>query len=310
MADIVKDSPNGPGHAGGLNWERDGRHWPHHDASRFVESGGINWHVQTMGAGPALLLIHGTGASTHSWRDLLQPLARDFSVISVDLPGHGFTETPGGDGMSLPGMARLVIGLLRDLGSEPVIGVGHSAGAAVLLRMSMEGFGFTGGVISLNGALLPFQGVAGKVFSPLAKMIVVNPLASSLFAWRARSPSTIRRLLESTGSEIGGEGSAFYRQLATDPKHIGAALKMMANWDLETFESRLHRLDVRLLLVAGDKDGTVRPEVSRQVLERVRGARLLILEGLGHLAHEESPDRICDLIRSQAVDWGVLGMNS
>ncbi len=294
----------------GLDWDRDGRHWPHREASRFVESGGIRWHVQTMGSGPSLLLIHGTGASTHSWRDVLQPLARDFSVISVDLPGHGFTGTPAGDGMSLPGMARLLMRLLDDLDVRPTIGVGHSAGAAVLLRMSMEGSSFEGGIVSLNGALLPFQGLAGRVFSPLAKMIVVNPLASSFFAWRARSPSTIRKLLESTGSEIGGEGAAFYRQLASDPKHIGAALRMMASWDLETFESRLHRLDVRLLLVAGERDGTVSSEVSRQVMERVPGARLRLLPNLGHLAHEEAPDLICDVIRAQAVDWGVLDANS
>ena len=57
-----------------------------------------------MGDGPDLLLLHGSGAATHSWRDLAPLLARDFRVIAPDLPGHGFTETPGGDGLSLPGI--------------------------------------------------------------------------------------------------------------------------------------------------------------------------------------------------------------
>jgi magnesium chelatase accessory protein len=68
--------------------------WPHRTASRFVSAGGIEWHVQVMGKGPCALLLHGTGASTHSFRDLAPALAPDFSVIAVDLPGHGFTGTP------------------------------------------------------------------------------------------------------------------------------------------------------------------------------------------------------------------------
>lgn len=53
-----------------LAWDRDGRDWPNRAASRFVEVGGIHWHVQQLGQGPVLLLLHGTGAATHSWRDI------------------------------------------------------------------------------------------------------------------------------------------------------------------------------------------------------------------------------------------------
>ena len=49
-----------------LDWATDGRDWPNHAASRFVEAAGMRWHVQVMGSGPALLLLHGTGAATHS----------------------------------------------------------------------------------------------------------------------------------------------------------------------------------------------------------------------------------------------------
>ena len=63
----------------GLVWSRDGADWPNRDASIFVEAAGIRWHVQRMGEGPPLLLIHGTGAATHSWRGLLPLLAQHFS---------------------------------------------------------------------------------------------------------------------------------------------------------------------------------------------------------------------------------------
>ena len=63
------------GPARGPNWERDGRDWPNREASRFVHAAGLRWHVQVMGSGPVVLLLHGTGAATHSWRDLMPKLA-------------------------------------------------------------------------------------------------------------------------------------------------------------------------------------------------------------------------------------------
>ena len=58
------------------DWEHDGRDWPNRTASRFVSAAGIVWHVQVAGEGPALLLLHGTGAATHSWAGVLPLLAR------------------------------------------------------------------------------------------------------------------------------------------------------------------------------------------------------------------------------------------
>jgi magnesium chelatase accessory protein len=121
------------------DWNTDGRTWPNRAASRFVVADGLRWHVQVMGSGPPILLIHGTGAATHSWRDLAPLLARDFTVIAPDLPGHGFTETPDAEGLSLAGMARGLGALLDALGVEPVLAVGHSAGAAIAMQMGLGG---------------------------------------------------------------------------------------------------------------------------------------------------------------------------
>ena len=70
----------------GLDWNREGLIWPHREASQFITIGGAKWHVQRMGSGPTLLLLHGTGASVHSWRGLMPMLARTHEVIAPDLP--------------------------------------------------------------------------------------------------------------------------------------------------------------------------------------------------------------------------------
>ena len=115
-----------------LDWERDSADWPHRECSRFVHAAAMRWHVQIMGEGPVLLLIHGTGAATHSWRHLAPLLAAHFKVVAIDLPGHGFSDpAPSSRVASLPGMARALGELLQTLDLDCAIVVGHSAGGAI-----------------------------------------------------------------------------------------------------------------------------------------------------------------------------------
>jgi magnesium chelatase accessory protein len=289
----------------GLVWERDGQHWPHHERSRFVDVAGQRWHVQQwplprgakeQPAGP-LLLLHGTGASTHSWRGLAPLLAQHFEVMALDLPGHGFSGPAQHDGASLPGMARDVGALLAAENIHPRCVVGHSAGAAIGIQMALQGQPFKA-LIGLNAALLPLPGLAGSFFSPAAKLLALNPLVPHFFSWRAHSRSVLKGLLDGTGSRIDEAGTALYRQLVTNPGHVAGALAMMARWDLPMLAAALPQLQVPLHLIVGEKDGTVPPADARRVLALVRCATLDLLPGLGHLAHEEAPDAVAEVVRT------------
>ncbi len=284
-----------------LDWDRDGADWPNRRASRFVTASGLRWHVQVMGGGPALLLLHGTGAATHSWRGLLPLLAERFTVVAPDLPGHGFTDMPPPHRLSLPGMARAVSGLLRTLDIRPDWAAGHSAGVAILARMSLDGLIAPSGLVGLNAALLPPEGRAGRVFSPLAKLLFANPLVPRLFAWRAGADrAVVERLLRETGSTLDPVGVELYRRLVRSPGHAAGALGMMANWDLAPLARDLPRLAPSLLLVTGSNDRTIAPAQAERVRALVRGAAHVSLPGLGHLAHEERPDEVAVLIARMA----------
>jgi magnesium chelatase accessory protein len=282
--------------SGRLDFAIDGRDWPNREASRFVDVKGLRVHVQVAGSGPVLLLLHGTGASTHSWRGLLPLLARRFTVVAPDLPGHGFTGDPGMSGLSITGMAATIRGLLTTLGLEPECAVGHSAGAALLVRMSLDRQLSLRRIVSLNGALLPFGGPIGQFFAPMARMIAMWPFASQLFAWRTRDPKVIDDLLRQTGSRLDAEGVRLYRILASNPEHVGAALGMMANWDLPRLERDMPRLAAPLTLAVGLRDEMVKLSVAEGVRAILPSAALVRIPGLGHLAHEEDPERIAGLI--------------
>jgi magnesium chelatase accessory protein len=290
----------------GLSWDRDGLDWPNRQASRFVRTSRLRWHVQQMGNGPVVLLLHGTGSSTHSWRSLAPLLARNFSVVAADLPGHAFTETPARERLSLRGMAQDVSELLATLTIEPSLVVGHSAGAAIMIRMTLDGTIAPRGLVSLNGALLPFRGLASQFFSPLAKLMALNPLVPRLFAWRASERSAVERLIGNTGSTIDGAGVEFYRRLVSDPRHVAAALAMMANWRLESLVRELPKLNCPLLLVAGGTDRAVSSDEAFRVRDYLSGATVNYLRGLGHLAHEEQPEKIEQIITEWASALNLM----
>lgn len=300
-----------------LVWERDGRQWPHREASSFTEAAGLRWHLQAMAppapAAPTVWLLHGTGASTHSWRGLLPRLACHFRVLAIDLPGHGFTDMPAtaqGDGpMSLPGMARAVAALMHARSALPDIVIGHSAGVAVAVRMCIDGLIAPRCILGVNGALLPLGGLAGQFFAPVAKVMAAAPFVPQLFAWRASDPQVLRRLLDSTGSTLDATGMALYAQLVRNPGHAAGALAMMANWDLPGLQRTLQRLATPLTLVVGSNDRTVPPAQAKEVIARLPQhplTRVIALEALGHLAHEERPDLIEALVLNLAREAGVL----
>jgi magnesium chelatase accessory protein len=283
------------------DWDVEGRDWPGRKTSRFVRANALDWHLQIAGSGPVLLLIHGTGAATHSWRDLSPLLTRTFKVVSLDLPGHGFTELPRSGQFTLPQMASVIAGLMRTLDVRPDIVAGHSAGAAVACRMVLDGGIAPKAIFSLNGALMPFPGLASIAFPALAKLLFLNPFAAPLLARRAGNNDSIARLINGTGSHLDARGIDLYARLFRTKRHIAATVGMMANWDLISLKRELPRLRVPLVLVAADRDRAVAPEVANDIRAIVPKSRVISVKGYGHLAHEEAPAIFAKIIREMAL---------
>jgi magnesium chelatase accessory protein len=293
-----------------MDWAQAAATWPHAAHSSFHEvpgpRGPQRWHVQRLpGPGPGaplLLLVHGTGASTHSFRALMPLLAAEAEVLAVDLPGHGFSGPPAAQDWSLPGFAAQLQALLKALDVRPAVAIGHSAGAAVLVQAVLHAGLPVPALVALNGAFLPFGGLAAPLLSPLARLLYALPGVPGLFSQRAAEPAVVRRLIEGTGSHIDAEGLALYGRLMQDAGHTRAALAMMAHWELQALSQALPRLQVPLLLLAGERDRAVPPEQVRRVQQRCPQARLLWLPGLGHLAHEEAPALVARQVLTSGLE--------
>ncbi len=275
------------------------------EGGRFVSCGAIRWHVHVLGRGPALLLLHGTGSSSRSFRALAPLLATRFTVVAPDLPGHARSRATRETELTLPGIAAALEELLDALRLEPVVAVGHSAGAALVARMTLDGLLRPDLLVGLASALQPFRGLARTLFPGAARLLAGSSLASKLLALNARRPGEIARVLRSTGSALDEGGLAMYRDLATSADHVAGVLSMVASWDLEPLHAELPFLAVPFLLLAGAEDRAVPVAQQRSAARRLGRGRLVVVPAAGHLLHEERPDVVARAILDACQDAHV-----
>ena len=278
-----------------MRWPPDPTIWPLTDYSRQVLHRPHRWHVQEHGTGDTILLIHGAGGATQSFRALFLLLAQTHHVVAIDLPGQGFTQLGAQQRCGLDHMATDLLSLIRHEGWSPAMVLGHSAGAAIALRLWELGLRPDSGIVAINAALGNFKGVAGWLFPMMAKALAITPISASLFA-STTTRSGVRCLIRGTGSTLDQDGLELYYRLATDRAHVDATLSMMAQWSLDGLLSRLDQITAHIHLIAGKNDLAVPPSVSTDAHHALPNSRLTTLSDLGHLAHEEDPKTIANLI--------------
>lgn len=307
--------------------------WPNADASTVVEAAGLRWHVQRRlrrppldqrahapngsvedggaqargGPRPCVLLVHGTGGATHAWHRILPRLAAHADVVAPDLPGHGFTEAPPTARLTLPGMAGDLAALLRALDARPTLVVGHSAGAAILLRMALDGaLPDARLLVGLNAAIVPPPAVYRALAGPRLRGLFLGPRVAAWGArWAGRAGVT-EGMLRSTGSNVPAEIVACYERLAADPRHVRSALAMMAQWDVPALLRDVHRLRLPKHFLHGAIDRWVPAAHAARVAAHIPGARVDVLRGHGHLMHEEAGDELADLLLQAGEEAGAL----
>lgn len=270
--------------------------WPFKAQSSLIQSGRHRFWVAETGPknAPTLLLLHGTGASLHSFRRTIPGLSQTYRTITPDLPGHGASATGFTGRLGLDAMAQDLWTLCDTLKIQPTAIIGHSAGAAVGLRMAE--LRPVPQVIGLNAALGEFDGAAAFLFPIIAKGLATLPFAATAITAFFGRPGTVERILTGTGSPLDAQGRAQYLRLVRDPDHVTGALGMMADWRLQPLLNRLPQTTTKVTLIASEGDRAVPTQVSIYAAKRIPGAKLHLLPKLGHLAHEETEDGLSALI--------------
>ena len=272
--------------------------WPNRSNSEFIKSDNYNWHIQKFGStGKKLLLIHGTGASSHSWYPLIENLNLECEILCLDLPGHGFTRALARQKKQLMIIVDQISLLLRNIDFYPNIIMGHSAGAAVAYELAKK-IKTKPNTIAINAAFGQFSGLAGVAFPYFAKIASSTTIPARFLSLLASKEEIVRKLLASTGSIIPELQIKCYQYLFSNTEHVDGTLQMMADWDLGYFLDRLPEETAPIHFLVGDKDTTVPPHISKSWDQSMPNSSLTQFNGLGHLLHEESPSTVSSILEN------------
>lgn len=243
---------------------------------------------------PLIVLFHGFGASTFSWREVIDPLAKFGEVVAYDRPAFGFTERPtewtGENPYSLAGNLKLLDALLERyaLGRKVVL-VGHSAGGQLAAEYARLNPTKVDALVLVDPAILTSGGGPQGLdwFYQIPQIDRLGPILVSSIA--------------SSGNDVIRE-SFFDKSLLTDEVFEGyrAPLKVKgwerAFWNFVTaprandLKDNLADLKQPTLLITGSNDTIVPTADTVQLNELLPNSDLEIIERAGHLPHEEQPD--------------------
>ena len=273
--------------------------WPYSEYSKFLETDNFVWHYQLIGkpGNPIILLIHGAGASSHSWANLI-PKLHEFQVLAVDLPGHRFSKIKKGIRPQHDTIVRDLIILFESLKIKPNVFVGHSIGAVIVLSLSDVYKGPLSSVVLINGALERFEGPAATIFPLMAKVFYASPLTKYWIRIFNSAEKSLRKFLSISGSNLTSTNIDYYLQLMANEAHVTGTLAFISSWSIGDIEKKLEKINVPSLFLAGMSDGIVNYKTSVRANKKAFNAKIKLFENEGHLIHEVSSEKVAKEINS------------
>lgn len=251
------------------------------------------------GTGPALLLIHGMGGSSKNWRRVIEPLARDHTVIVPNLPGHG-RSAPGAGDYSVGALAAGLRDLLLLRGHRRATLVGHSLGGGIAMQFAYQ---FPEIVERL---VLVSSGGLGPEVSGLLRAAAL-PGAGPFIATTApavRWLGAALRRVETLGLHAGTDVTevAHGYSLLADPLRRSAFLTTVRSvigigGQRVSAVDRLYLAEAMpVLIVWGARDRLVPAHHGEHAHRSIPGSRLEIFESVGHLPQLEAAPRFVSVL--------------
>ncbi|ABS62973.1 alpha/beta hydrolase fold [Parvibaculum lavamentivorans DS-1] len=272
-------------------------------ASQFVTlPGGGSMHVRDEGnrEGPALLLVHGSNASLHTWEPWVASLGDTYRIVSMDLPGHGLTGRIPGDDYSREGMTQSVHELTEILGIDRFAIAGNSMGGGVAALYALEHPAQVSALILVDAAGVPVPRNDDEV--PLAFRIARMPVISNVMRYvlpRSLVEEGVRKVFVDQ-SKVTDEMVARYFDLSLHEGNRDATRIRFASYagrDEEAFAARLGGIEMPTLVLWGDKDGLIPVSAAHEFKARIPQAELAIFENVGHVPMEEVPEESAAVVR-------------
>jgi pimeloyl-ACP methyl ester carboxylesterase len=249
------------------------------------------------GSGEPLVLIHGIGHRRQAWYPVLEPLAEEYDVIAVDLPGHG--ESTDGLDPSLPvrdALRRALEETYADLGIERPHVVGNSLGGLIALEAGQDGLARSVTALSpagFWGGPLDFLYVRALFGAVLATARLTRPLAGTLLGTRAGRAAMFGWLHRRPWALDPGLARGDFANLLQARPTI--ATLFAAAYPYAVAEEAVH---VPTTIAWSERDLVLLPYQARRARQLLPHARHLTLTGVGHVPMPDDPELVVSTIRS------------
>jgi len=265
--------------------------------SKFASEGGAELHYRHWeGNGRAnVLLVHGLGGSTFSWRYTAPALEDEgYRVIAVDLPGFGLSERAGGlDHSSTARAERLWFFLEDSYPGEDWHLVGHSMGGATVTDMALQKPQNVVSLILVAGALAEFE---PTLFDSLLQYPPVSRWVRLLAPEFFLSENRIENALENSYGRkpTAEEFAGYYKPLTVEG--TDAVLADLVKTAPTPLLHRVEELELPVLCIWGEDDAVVPLERGERLNRMIPGSELAVMEGEGHCPMETLPDEFNSLM--------------
>ena len=261
---------------------------------RELTVAGVRTYLRRAGAGRPLLLLHGLGASSYSWRFALPEFARDYEVFAPDFPGFGRSDKPWGFDYSIAGLHAWLVSLMDELGLKSARVAGNSMGGVVALWTALETPARVERMALLGTPAYPEN--RPRMLWPLGWPVLGRVLEAMLgersLRWMAKTTFVDQ-------SKVTEELIAEYGEPLKSAAGRRAVAEFIRRAIPPDFRQRIARYpEIRqpALVLVGDRDGMVDPEGARRLARDLPRARFVLMERCGHAPQEDAPERVNALL--------------
>ncbi|MBI1886275.1 MAG: alpha/beta fold hydrolase [Chloroflexi bacterium] len=256
------------------------------DGSSLIDVDGVRVHYVESGKGPAVVLLHGMGASTFSFRRTIPALAESRCAVALDLPGFGLSDRARLKDASLTGAVRLVKQVIERLGIERAAVIGHSMGGAIALRFA-EAYPNTVERLVLVSSALP-NGIIPRWVRPFWR----GPLVRTMVSFALHNEPFREYLWRSGVADVSTLSDEVRRGLRR-PIVVRGTTEAITSVGIALFRDRpvdLSRVHQPVLLLWGEGDRWLDLRSARALLWGLPDARLQIIPHARHMVLEERPE--------------------
>lgn len=275
---------------------------------QIISVDGVDVHAVVRGAGPDLVLIHGSSGSTRDFTfSLVDRLAADYRVIVIDRPGLGYTEAI--DNATIDRQAALLRKAAAQLGAVKPIVLGQSYGGSVALAWAVNHPDNLSALVALATPALPWTSGLSTFYKTMSHPVLGPIAAPILTAWV--STDRVTNEVESVfapQSAPQGYADHFGPGLTLRRASLRANALQRAGLldEIKALSQRYDAITVPTELVHGDADTTVGLEIhSRPLSEQLEVSNLTALKGIGHMPHHSAQDDIIAAIHRAATRAGL-----